>query len=55
MRSTVISVVGEMYSYQCCRRDVQLSVLKVRCTVISVVEETYSYQCCRRDVQLSVL
>jgi hypothetical protein len=44
-----------MYSYQCCRRDVQLSVLWKRCTVISVVGEMYSFQCCRRDVQLSVL
>jgi hypothetical protein len=50
-----MSAVGEMYSYQCCSRDVQLSVVYEICTVISVVWEMYSYQCCRRNVQLSVL
>jgi hypothetical protein len=55
VRCTVISVVGEMYSDQCCSRNVQLSVLYERFTVISVVGEMYSYQCCRRDVQFSVL
>jgi hypothetical protein len=43
-RYVVISVVGEMYRYRCCRRDVQFSVLLKRCTVISVVVKMYSYQ-----------